>query len=100
MKTRLLIFLAGLAVAGTSEAGPVGFLTQKQRDWAFIQSVGGMQVSLAKKQLLVACDVSGTKTITTKPTRVNSGIGVRRLKYSRVGSVIHLSVVTSVFKKG
>ena len=60
-----------------------------------------MKVALATdRSLVVSCDVSGTETITIKPTMINSGIGVRKLKCSRAGSTIRVSVVTSVIAKG
>lgn len=84
----------------TCNAGLAGWLSQEQRDWTFIESVGGMKVTLKDKKLDVDCDVSGTRRITRKPTIVNSGIVVRKLKWTRSGSTIRLSVVTSVFQKG
>ena len=97
-----LVALALIALVTTSgHAGLIGLLTSKHVDWAFIESVGGMKVALASdRSLVVSCDVSGTKAITAKPTMINSGIGVRKLKCSRAGSTIRLSVVTSVVEKG
>jgi hypothetical protein len=102
MKNSLLIgfSIVALGIAGHCAAGPIGLLTQKHRDWNFIQAVGGMKANLVERRLFVSCDVSGLKTITVKPTLVNSGIGVRKLRCSRVGNTIQLSVVTSVIEKG
>lgn len=84
----------------TCNAGLGGWLSQERQDWAFIESVGGMRIKLNDKKLEVECDVSGTRQITVKPTIINSGIGVRNVKWSRAGATIRLSVVTSVFEKG
>ena len=100
MKTLIAFLLATVANAGSLHAGLPGLLTKQHQDWKFIQSVGGMTVELADRQLVVNCDVSGTKTITTKPTIVNSGMGVRQLKCSRTKNTIKLSLVTSVLEKG
>jgi hypothetical protein len=91
----ILIFTASIAYAGIA-----GFLTKESRDWQFIQSVGGMKISLKGETLNVDCDVSGLKAITVKPTMVNSGIGVRQLKHKQFGKTIQLSLVTSIFEKG
>jgi hypothetical protein len=82
------------------QAGLAGWLTQERRDWAFIESVGGMKVKASNHRLDVTCDVSGTRRITREPTFVNSGIGVRKLDWTREGSVIRLTVVTSLMEKG
>ncbi len=100
MKHLAYLFITFCVCVTSCDAGLAGWLTQEQRDWTFIESVGGMKVALKSKQLDVDCDVSGTRRITKKPTTVNSGIGVRKLKWTHVGSVIRLSVVTSVFENG
>ena len=100
MKTLAYAFIAALLCVSACNAGLVGWLSQEHRDWSFIESVGGMKVELNNKNLCVACDVSGTRRITTKPTIVNSGIGVRKLRWTRIGATIRLTVVTSVFEKG
>ncbi len=102
MKIRTLaaVLLGYLTITTTGNAGLAGFLSAKSQDWAFIQSVGGMKVKLVKSRLSVSCDVSGLRSITTKPTTVNSGIGIRKLKCSRAGRTIRLTVVTSVISKG
>lgn len=100
MKHFTYTFIAVLLCVSACDAGLAGWLSQERRDWEFIESVGGMKVQLNHKRLDVACDVSGTRRITRKPTTVNSGICVRKLKWTREGSTIRLSVVTSVFEKG
>ncbi|MDT8389709.1 MAG: hypothetical protein RRC34_04270 [Lentisphaeria bacterium] len=84
----------------TAFAGLPQFLTSKAKSWAFIQSVGGMAVSVEGTTLTVDCDVSGLKSITVKPTLINSGIGVRDLKVKRKGKTIFLTLKTCVIGKG
>jgi hypothetical protein len=91
----MLIITACVACAGIA-----GFLTQETRSWAFIQSVGGMKISLQGNTLSVDCDVSGTRKVTVKPTMINSGLAVRKLAHKQFGKTIQLSLVTSVFEKG
>jgi len=100
MKSLIALIVATVALAGNLDAGLPGLLTKKHQDWSFIESVGGMKVALVDKTLAVECDVSGLKTITVKPTMVNSGMGVRQLKYSRSKNSIRISLITSVLEKG
>lgn len=99
MKNLAATWIVFLFCISSSNAGLLGWLTQEQQDWAFIESVGGMQVDLKNKKLDVSCDVSGSRQVTTMPRTLNSGIGVRELKWTRVGNSIRLSVVTSVIEK-
>ena len=96
----LTLSLIALLIASPCEAGLAGFLTREHQPWSFIQEVGGMKVSTKGHRLLVECDVSGLKTVTIKPTLMNSAMGVRGIKCSRVASILQLSVVTSVLEKG
>jgi hypothetical protein len=89
-----------LATATIAFSGVAGFLTKETQDWKFIQSVGGMKVSLKGTTLVVDCDVSGTKKVTVKPTMINSAMGVREVKDKRDGNKIYLTLVTSVIEKG
>ena len=94
--TPLIFFLT----ATFAFSGIAGFFTKETVDWKFVQSVGGMRVSLKDSSLVVECDVSGTKQVTVKPTMVNSAMGVRELKHKRDGNTIYLTLVTSVIEKG
>lgn len=82
----------------TFSIGP-GFLTQKKRDWAFIQTVGGISVASHHQSLIINCDVSGTRKVTSKPTIINSGLGVRKVIHKRVKNKIQLTLVTSVISR-
>lgn len=84
----------------SAHAGFAGFLTKETRDWSFIQTVGGMKVTLEDRTLHVDCDVSGTRKVTVKPTMINSGMAVREVKHKQVGKTIELRLVTSVLEKG
>jgi hypothetical protein len=72
-----------------------------ERDWAFIQSVGGIAIGEPKLEnnrwvLPVLCDVTGLKTITTKPTTLNSGLVWADTKARIEGNIIYLSIETAV----
>ena len=95
-----ILALTSIALSPAIQAGLPGLITARHVDWSFIESVGGMKVNFDKRELSVSCNVSGTEEISNKPTMVNSGIGVRKLKLSRAGSTIRLAVVTSVLEKG
>ena len=92
----LLILLLSSVFAFADLAG---FLTKETKDWKFIQSVGGMKVSMKDTALVVDCDVSGTKQVTVKPTMINSALGVRELKCRRDGNTVFLTLVTCVIGK-
>ena len=94
------LWLFALSFVPLSQGGLAGLLSSKARDWAFIQSVGGMRVKLDNRRLEIDCDVSGTKTVTVKPSLINSGIGVRKVKSSRAGKTLRLTVVTCVMERG
>lgn len=93
------IFLAMGAVAlGCGMA----MLTSEQRDWAFIQSVGGLAVGEPQRladgnyRLPINCDVSGLKQITIKPTTLNSALAVRETGCAVRGQTIQLWIKTCV----
>jgi len=95
-------FIAAMVLFVTATfafSGVAGFFTKEAQDWKFIQSVGGMRVSVEDNILNVECDVSGVKEVTVKPTMINSAMGVRKLKHKRVGKTIQLTLVTSVREK-
>lgn len=96
----LTLVLIALMIIGFFAANPVSFFTGQRQPWSFIQAVGGMKVDIKENHLVVRCDVSGLKTVTTKPMTINSAMGVREMKCSRLGSVLQLSVVTSAIEKG
>tara|TARA_R110002096_G_scaffold233764_5_gene423892 strand:- start:246 stop:677 length:432 start_codon:yes stop_codon:yes gene_type:complete len=101
MMKLILFILAAITVAIIALnfhrlATPIG----QVQDWAFIESVGGMKVERAGPLLLVDCNVSGTETITKKPTMQNSGMGVQNLSHTRAGNKIFLTVSTSLIGKG
>jgi hypothetical protein len=76
-------------------------LTRKTKDWQFIQSVGGISI---EKPLLtedglylpVICNVSGTDSITVKPTMLNSALSCIKIKSYIIGNNIFLKIVTGL----
>ena len=71
------------------------------QSWSFIESVGGIAVDPPVRAdrswvLPVRCDVSGLKTITIKPAKVNSGIACQNIRAEVEGSFIYLTVLTTI----
>jgi hypothetical protein len=68
------------------------------RDWAFIQSVGGLALGTPRQrsggwQLPIRCDVSGVEAVTQQPTAMNSSLIC--ITEARVeGQTILLTVLT------
>jgi hypothetical protein len=72
----------------------------EHRDWAFVQSIGGMAVGTPYRtasgvMLPVAVDVSGLKTITTKPRVMNSGLAVKEIVVRREGHTLGIALFTT-----
>ena len=86
-------------------AGLISIFTSDHRDWTFIQSVGGLFVGNPKHlesdnwYLPIDCDVSGIRTITIKPTTVNSALVVRKIKTKVKLNTVQIWVITSVADK-
>ena len=75
--------------------------TQKSRDWDFIQKVGGIKTEnpLATEDglyLPVMCNVSGTDSITNKPTLLNSALICKKIRVDHQGNKIYLTVITGL----
>ena len=71
------------------------------QSWSFVQTVGGIAVDSPIREdhawvLPVRGDVSGLKTITIKPTKVNSGIACQSVRAEVEGSSIYLTVLTTM----
>jgi hypothetical protein len=84
--------LAALLVAGC---------ISERRDWVFVQSVGGIAVGNPHRtpsgvMLPVSVDVSGLRTITTKPSTVNSGLAIKAITVRREADTLRLTLVTTV----
>ncbi len=99
MNKRLKTLAACMAVAlGCGMA----VITSEQRDWNFIQAVGGLAVGEPQKlengnyRLPLSCDVSGLKRVTVKPTTLNSALAVRETAYAVRGQTIRLWIKTCV----
>jgi hypothetical protein len=72
------------------------------RDWAFVQSVGGLAIGTPYRTpdgilLPISVNVSGTKAITTKPTTMNSALALKEIVVRRQGNTISLGLVTTLF---
>ena len=89
-----------LAIAVASACNSDAYVTTPQAArWDFIQSAGGIRVEQAQRRsasswvLPVICDISGLKTITTKPTAMHSGAVVTEMHYEVSGDEISIAVV-------
>jgi len=70
-------------------------------DWSFVQATGGLSVGAPQHVndnwiLPVIANVSGTQTITTNPTVINSGMVCRSVNADIRKQSIYLTIVTSV----
>lgn len=99
MKKSLLIVLLIFS------QGALCALLGEERDWEFIQSVGGIAIGepiLEKNNwfLPVKCNVAGLKEITVKPTMLNSGLDWADTEVRIKGDVIYLSIETALVGMG
>jgi len=72
----------------------------EHRDWAFVQSVGGMALGVPYRtasgvMLPISVDVSGLKTVTTKPRVMNSGLMLKEIVVRREGNTLGIALFTS-----
>lgn len=75
------------------------------RGWGFVQSVGGMAIGPAVERqggwfLPVQANVSGTESITVKPSMLNSGLICERVSAKVVGDTILLTLHTGLVRDG
>ena len=89
-----------LATALLPVSAFAGFLGQ-ERDWGFIQSVGGISISEPREvngkwELPIQCDVSGLIEVTTKPSMLNSGLICATTKAQISDNEISLTVETDM----
>ncbi|MEP6466756.1 MAG: hypothetical protein ABJB05_10645 [Parafilimonas sp.] len=70
-------------------------------DWDFIQRVGGIKTQTPLETqdgfyLPVICNVSGTDSITVKPTQINSALSCTKIKVDITENKIYLTVLIGV----
>lgn len=85
--------------------GALSALLGEERDWEFIQSVGGISIGkpvVEKNDWLipVKCNVAGLREITVKPTMLNSALVWADTEVRIKGDVIYLSIETAVVGMG
>jgi hypothetical protein len=83
----------------------LGACAGDHRDWAFVQSVGGMALGAPTQttegvMLPVRVDVTGSKTITTPPTALHSGLAIKEIRVRRDGNNVRLELLTTAAGKG
>lgn len=88
-----------------AEAGLIGWLTSNARSWSYIQQTGGIRISEpvereGRPMLPVEYDATGITGVTTRPTRTNSGLVVRKVRTDKTdGGVIVIRIVTQVAER-
>jgi len=75
--------------------------TREVLNWESIQKIGGIKIGVPIKTggvlyLPVLCNVSGTDSITTKPTVQNSALSCIKIKSTTSKNTIHLMVVSGI----
>ena len=73
----------------------------EERDWAFIQGVGGIKIGEPKQEnnkwlLPVYCNVTGITEYTIKPTMLNSGLVWADTEVHIKKNTIYISIETSL----
>ena len=91
----------GVAIVAAVLAAAHTLALADTANWNFIQSVGGLSLKQPAKTpagwlLPVQADVSGLNKVTVQPTLLNSGVACANTRANVEGSVIILSVITSV----
>ena len=77
------------------------YFTQESRDWDFIQKVGGIKTENPLETqdgfyLPVICNVSGTDSITVKPTQLNSALVCTNIHVKHINDKIYLTIITGL----
>ena len=101
--------VVAMAVMVFAVAGCTAFAvwaTRSQRDWQFVQSVGGIAVGTpyriddGRVLLPIDFDVSGLRAITTQPTLMNSAMNCAAPLVDVRSQVIAITVRTELADKG
>jgi len=90
-----------LAIILCTASSAIAALLGEERDWEFIQSVGGIEIGEPmfindNWQLPIKCNVSGLKAITVKPTTLNSGLVWADTEVRFKDTEIHISIETAL----
>ena len=104
-KWTLIAATTFLFVACGCDSSLVAFAAGSSRDWQFVQSVGGIALGTPQRDgrghilLPIRCDVSGTQTITVRPTAMNSALVCEPPIIRVRSSSVLLTVRTSIPSK-
>ena len=102
VKRFLLLLIAVVSSVVIARAGLAGWLTSSACSWNFVQETGGIRISEpvekdGRQLLPVEYDATGVSGVTRRPSRLNSGLAVRKVQSSRTGpGQIVIRVVTQV----
>jgi hypothetical protein len=105
MKTNLVLssLLTGtLLFAGVGCEAIVSSAARSSRDWQFVQSIGGIALGNPERSsrghtfLPIRCDVSGTHTVTVRPTAINSVLVCEPVSVRVRESNVFLTIRTTI----
>jgi hypothetical protein len=99
------VLLCFLTFGPFARAGVFGSFTSKEATWAYVQQTGGLKIADPTQRdgrwiLPVEYEPHGTRTVTRRPTLVNSAPQRCRLKLLHKESQLFLTVTTSLARKG
>ena len=89
-------------IALCATGGVLACVSETALGWERIEAVGGMAVGSATRlaggrlRIPVRCDLAGLDSITSKPTQMNSGLGVARLKVELDSNVVFITVIAGI----
>jgi len=101
MKRKLIIFPIIFVLLVFVLFVSFNYFTKKPADWKFVQRVGGIKTGTPLETedgfyLPVICNVSGTDSVTIRPTLLNSALVCTKIKTKINGNRISLTVILGV----
>ena len=101
IKKKMIVFLGILVILGLVLFMSYDTITQRTADWEFIQKVGGINIGTPLQTqdgyyLQVKCNVSGTDSITVKPTTLNSAYFCTKINTQISDNKIYLKVMYGI----
>jgi hypothetical protein len=101
MKRKLIFAFLTFVFLGFMVLFVFNSITKKTADWQYIQQAGGIKTGTPLKTedglyLPIICNVSGTDSITTKPTMINSAFVCTKIKINTDGNKILIKVILGI----
>lgn len=104
-KSYIVVFLVFLIPSTAACFSFTDIFTATHADWNFIEDVGGLQITYPEYKpgegwyFSAKCDVSGVRTITTKPKLLNSALAIKKIKARVIKRRIQIWVVYCLASK-